>query len=123
MATATINTGKATVVLHSVDEVLRACAASTITMEQASEAIDQLKGKGGGGNNRITFKVSRKGALSVYGLGRMPVTLYASQWERLFGEVENLKAYIASDPSSDHAEDVERKLPAVKGVKLDRKTS
>lgn len=122
MATATINTGKASVVLHSVDEVLRACAASTITMEQAADAIDQLKGKGGGGG-KITFKVSRKGALSVYGLGRMPVTLYASQWERLFGEVENLKAYIASDPSSDHAEDTERKLPAAKGVKLDRKTS
>lgn len=32
---------------------------------------------------KITCKVSDKGALSVYGLGRFPVTLYRSQWERL----------------------------------------
>lgn len=32
---------------------------------------------------RVTFKVSAKGALSVYGLGRFPVTLYAPQWAKL----------------------------------------
>lgn len=31
----------------------------------------------------LTLKVSEKGAVSVYGLGRFPVTLYAQQWERL----------------------------------------
>jgi len=31
----------------------------------------------------LRFKVSEKGALSCYGLGRFPLTLYASQWERL----------------------------------------
>jgi NADH dehydrogenase FAD-containing subunit len=47
-------------------------------------------------NSRITFKVSEKGAVSVYGLGRWPVTLYKEQWERLSGEMENLKSFIAT---------------------------
>jgi hypothetical protein len=37
---------------------------------------------------QITYKVSEKGALSVYGMGRFPVTLYAEQWERLDNETE-----------------------------------
>jgi hypothetical protein len=39
-----------------------------------------LKGRAAKG---MTLKVSEKGALSVYGLGRFPVTLYKEQWERL----------------------------------------
>lgn len=35
----------------------------------------------------ISMKVSEKGGLSVYGLGRFPVTLYRQQWERLIGVV------------------------------------
>ena len=42
----------------------------------------------------ISFKVSEKGGVSVYGLGRFPVTLYQEQWTRLFSEVENLKTFI-----------------------------
>src|SRR5262252_8505136 len=38
---------------------------------------------------RISFKVSEKGALSVYGMGRFPVTLYRSQRERLFQVIPN----------------------------------
>lgn len=40
---------------------------------------------------RIRLKVSDKGGLSVYGLGRFPVTLYRGQWERLLamaGEIQ-----------------------------------
>jgi hypothetical protein len=40
-------------------------------------------------NDTITVRVSQKGALSVYGLGRFPVTLYAEQWERLLS-LDNL---------------------------------
>ena len=42
----------------------------------------------------IKFKVSEKGAVSVYGLGRFPVTLYRSQWERLLANTVGLKAFI-----------------------------
>lgn len=43
---------------------------------------------------RITFKVSDKGAVSVYGLRRFPVTLYKSEWDRLLAQVDNLRNFI-----------------------------
>lgn len=45
--------------------------------------------------NGLSFKVSEKGALSVYGLGRFPVTLYKEQWRRLLDATDNIKAFIA----------------------------
>lgn len=48
----------------------------------------------------LSCKVSAKGAVSVYGLGRWPVTLYASQWARLFEFVDEIKAFIESNKSS-----------------------
>lgn len=46
---------------------------------------------------KLTLKVSEKGAVSLYGLGRFPVTLYGSQWERLIGEVEHIKGFLATN--------------------------
>ena len=46
-----------------------------------------------------SIKVSAKGAVSVYGLGRFPVTLYASQWEQLFSRTEEVKAFILAHTS------------------------
>ena len=46
---------------------------------------------------RITLKVSEKGGLSVYGLGRFPVTLYRGQWERLFAERTAIEAFIKAN--------------------------
>ena len=42
----------------------------------------------------IEFRVSEKGGVSVYGLGRFPVTLYYEQWRRLLEVAENLKAFL-----------------------------
>ena len=42
----------------------------------------------------LTFKVSEKGAVSVYGLGRFPVTLYQEQWDKLLVAVGELRAFI-----------------------------
>jgi hypothetical protein len=42
----------------------------------------------------LTFKVSEKGAVSVYGLGRFPVTLYQEQWDKLFSRIDDLKRFI-----------------------------
>ena len=41
-----------------------------------------------------SIKVSQKGAVSVYGLQRMPVTLYRGQWERLLGMADEIKEFI-----------------------------
>ena len=48
---------------------------------------------------RITLKVSEKGGLSLYGLGRFPVTLYRSQWERLLAPdtVKQIGAFIEAN--------------------------
>jgi hypothetical protein len=42
----------------------------------------------------LEFRVSEKGGVSVYGLGRFPVTLYYEQWTRLLDQVDNLKAFL-----------------------------
>ncbi len=42
----------------------------------------------------LTMRVSEKGALSVYGLGRFPVTLYKEQWKRLLNQTEDIKKFI-----------------------------
>ena len=58
-----------------------------------------LKAKAASGH-RVTFKVSEKGAVSAYGLGRFPVTLYVGQWERLLGEAGALKAFLVANSAS-----------------------
>ena len=45
----------------------------------------------------LGFKVSDKGAVSVYGLGRFPVTLYAGQWERLINNSDKIKGFIVAN--------------------------
>jgi len=42
----------------------------------------------------LTFRISEKGAVSVYGLGRFPVTLYQEQWDKLLSAVDDLRAFI-----------------------------
>jgi hypothetical protein len=42
----------------------------------------------------MSLKVSEKGALSVYGLGRFPVTLYREQWEKLLGMADQIRQFI-----------------------------
>lgn len=44
--------------------------------------------------SKVTLKVSEKGAISLYGLGRFPLTLYATQWERVIGFGDEIKAFI-----------------------------
>jgi len=46
------------------------------------------------GERTITFKISPRYALSVYGLGRFPVTLYKDQWTRLLGQKEAMLKFI-----------------------------
>jgi hypothetical protein len=45
----------------------------------------------------LQFKVSEKGGVSVYGLGRFPVTLYYEQWARLLGAVEELRGFLQTN--------------------------
>ncbi len=45
----------------------------------------------------ITLKVSEKGGLSVYGMGRFPITLYKEQWLKLLDMSDDIRAFIAAN--------------------------
>ena len=45
----------------------------------------------------VTMKVSEKGGLSVYGMGRFPVTLYKEQWLKLLDMSDDIRAFIAAN--------------------------
>lgn len=53
-----------------------------------------------GASKGLSLRVSEKGAVSVYGLGRFPVTLYKEQWEKLLSMTEDIKAFIKANESS-----------------------
>lgn len=76
-------------------------ATSEPTREEMAAMIAALKAE----NDKLTkaktltggIKVSEKGAVSVYGLGRFPVTLYKEQWLRLFTMTDAIKAFIVAN--------------------------
>ena len=47
----------------------------------------------------LEFRVSEKGGVSIYGLGRFPVTLYYEQWMRLLAHTDELRTYIEENKS------------------------
>jgi hypothetical protein len=48
-------------------------------------------------SSSVSMKVSEKGAVSVYGLGRFPVTLYQGQWNKLLSMADDIKQFIADN--------------------------
>ena len=66
-------------------------------IERLKAENEALKSKKSGGT--LTMKVSEKGALSVYGMGRFPVTLYKEQWNKLLSIAEELKSFIKEHDS------------------------
>lgn len=72
-----------------------------MTQEEAQQRIAELEAKLARALKPKTnmIKVSPKGGVSVYGLGKFPVTLYASQWEKLFTMQEDIKEFILDHTS------------------------
>lgn len=73
------------------DEDLRAELAR---LQQENAALKQGVAKG------ISMKVSEKGGLSIYGLGRFPVTLYKEQWTRLLDMADDIRKFITANDSA-----------------------
>ena len=48
----------------------------------------------------LSLKVSEKGGLSVYGLGRFPVTLYKEQWNKLLDMADDIRIFIKANDST-----------------------
>jgi hypothetical protein len=76
------------------EEILANLAAGKISAEEAAKQLDEADQQKRGA---LYCKVSQKGALSVYGLQRMPVTLYVEQWERLLGFADEIQQFIAQN--------------------------
>ena len=72
----------------------------TMTAEQMQAEIERLKAENASLNSKVKtslkhgMKVSDKGALSLYGLGRFPITLYKSQWLALLDKSTDIRQFI-----------------------------
>jgi len=70
------------------------------TKDELLARIAELEKQAGSKRSgRMEFKVSEKGGVSVYGLGRFPVTLYYEQWTRLLDSVDALRAFLEENKS------------------------
>ena len=65
-------------------------------VERLKAENEQLKSQKG---RSASLKVSEKGGVSVYGLGRFPITLYQEQWLKLLDMVDEIRAFIAAHKS------------------------
>ena len=83
------------------EEILAQLAAGEISADEASKLLDQVEQAKRGS---LYCKVSQKAAISVYGLQRMPVTLYVEQWERLLDFADEIRRF-----SKEHDGELKRK--------------
>ncbi len=71
---------------------------SDMTPEQMKEELERLRTENEALKKRsekgLSLKVSQKGGVSVYGLGRFPVTLYKEQWEKLLDMSDDIRVFI-----------------------------
>jgi len=82
-------------------ELLAQVAAGKLSVDEAAKLLaDQDAPKRG----TLYCKVSTKGGASLYGLQRMPVTLYVEQWERLLDFADELRAFL-----KEHDSELKRK--------------
>jgi len=65
-------------------------------LERLKAENEALRAQGGKG---VSLKVSEKGGVSVYGLGRFPVTLYQEQWLKLLDLADDIRVFIREHES------------------------
>lgn len=64
------------------------------TYEELKARVAELEKRGGRRTGALEFRVGEKGGVSVYGLGRFPVTLYYEQWNRLLEASSDLRKFL-----------------------------
>ncbi len=68
------------------------------TEDELKAELEKLKAENAAlkarGSRGVSMKVSEKGGVSVYGLGRFPVTLYQEQWLKLLDVADDIRAFI-----------------------------
>ena len=69
--------------------------------EELKARLAELERQGAGRRSgQLDFRVGEKGGVSVYGLGRFPVTLYYEQWVRLLGASTQLRAFLEENKAA-----------------------
>lgn len=69
--------------------------------EELKARVAELEKKGGGRRSgELEFRVGEKGGVSVYGLGRFPVTLYYEQWVRLLDAGDKLREFLEENKAA-----------------------
>ena len=69
-----------------------------MSVEDLQAELEKLRQENARLKQRNTYlKVSDKGAVSLYGLGRFPVTLYAEQWEAVLDMTADIRAFLADN--------------------------
>ena len=79
------------------EEILSKLAAGELGVEEASKLLADVEQPKRG---TLYCKVSEKGGVSVYGLQRMPVTLYVEQWERLLDFGDEIRKFLKENDAS-----------------------
>ena len=64
------------------------------TYEELKARLSELEKQGARRTGSLEFRVSEKGGVSIYGLGRFPVTLYYEQWKRLLDVADKLSEFL-----------------------------
>jgi hypothetical protein len=68
--------------------------------EDLKKRVAELEKQPGRRSGQLEFRVGEKGGVSVYGLGRFPVTLYYEQWVRLLDTAAPLRTFLEENKSS-----------------------
>jgi hypothetical protein len=69
------------------------------TYEELKARLEELEKQGTRRTGSLEFRVGEKGGVSVYGLGRFPVTLYYEQWTRLLDSADQLREFLDQNKS------------------------
>jgi hypothetical protein len=69
------------------------------TYEELKAKLAEMEKQGGRRTGSLEFRVGEKGGVSVYGLGRFPVTLYYEQWIRLLDQADALRSFMEENKS------------------------
>lgn len=77
-----------------------------LSADERAELEALRKEKGKAAKKGLYLQVSQKGAVSLYGMGRFPVTLYKEQWQKVIAHMEVIQQFIA-----DHESELKTKDP------------
>jgi hypothetical protein len=80
-----------------------------MTESELQEELERLRAENArlkGSSSRVALKVGAKGGVSLYGLGRFPVTLYKEQWVKLLDMADEIRAFL-----KEHDAELKAKKP------------